>query len=219
MPDPRLVLASTSPRRRDLLALLGIPFEVASPEVPETPGLGESPSNVVQRLSLAKARAYAGDSPDAAVIAADTIVVLDDRILGKPVDAADAARMLRELRGRAHQVFSGVAVVAADLEESAVIETVVWMRDYSDAEIERYVQSGDPLDKAGAYAIQHAAFHPVARIEGCPLNVMGLPLCHIDRMLRRLALLQAASPLEACHPPFFCALAKTTNAQRRTTNR
>lgn len=207
MDKPRIILASTSPRRRELLARLSVPFELASPDVPETPIVGESPSAMVQRLCRAKALASSYDFSGAVVIAADTVVVLEGQILVKPEDAADAVRMLVAMRNRAHQVLSGVTVVSPEAEDSTIVETVVWMRDYTDEEIERYVRSGDPFDKAGAYAIQNADFHPVARLEGCPTSVMGFPLCQVDRILRWLGLIRYATPVQTCQPPSFCALA------------
>lgn len=182
----RLVLASGSPRRRELLSLLGLRFVIKAAGVDESPLDGEAPRDLVRRVSQAKAQAVDAH-PDELVVAADTVVVLDGRVLGKPADAEDAARMLRDLRGLTHAVLSGISVwhpatgrLAYELGESAV-----WMRGYSDAEIARYVASGDPLDKAGAYAIQHPGFDPVDRVEGCWLSVVGLPLCHLVRALDR----------------------------------
>jgi septum formation protein len=181
----RLVLASGSPRRRQLLSLMGIPFIIKAAGVDESPLHGEPPTELVLRVSLAKAFAVQDVRPDELVIAADTIVVLDSEVLGKPADAQDASRMLHDLRGRSHMVYSGAAVwhpasrrVVCKLGESAV-----WMRDYDGGEIAAYVASGDPMDKAGAYAIQHPEFAPVSRVEGCWLNVMGLPLCHLGNAL------------------------------------
>ena len=126
--------------------------------------------------------------PDALIVSADTFVALADEVLTKPRDAEDAVTMLTKLRGREHLVISGLAVLDAgtDRVDVTLVETRVWMRDYADAEIRAYVATGDPLDKAAAYAIQHSAFSPVARLEGCYANVMGLPLCHLHRALRRL---------------------------------
>ncbi len=173
-----IVLASASPRRRELFELLRLPFVVETAEVDETPRPGEAPEVLVARLSAIKAASVIGNVSHGLVVAADTVVVLDDEILGKPRDADHAVRMLRRLRNREHVVHSGVAVADAASRRTAIhlSATTVWMRDYSDAEIEAYVASGDPLDKAGAYAIQHAGFRPVARIEGCFAGVMGLPL-------------------------------------------
>ncbi len=173
-----IILASVSPRRRELLGLLGLPFAVRAVEVDETPRAGETPEVLVARLSATKAAAVARGLKEGLVIAADTVVAVDGEVLGKPRDAAQAAEMLRRLRNRAHAVHSGVTVVDAASGRATIhlSDTAVWMRDYGDAEIEAYVAGGDPLDKAGAYAIQHADFHPVARIEGCFTGVVGLPL-------------------------------------------
>ncbi len=188
-PNPRhLLLASGSPRRRELLALLGMPFWVTVPNVTEAPRADESPPVLVARLSRAKAQAAC---PQAslrrydAIVACDTIVALDGELLGKPRDASEATAMLHRLRGRSHTVYSAVTLVepTTQREVTDAAETRVTMRTYTDAEVIAYVASGDPLDKAGAYAIQHPEFHPVATIQGCYANVMGLPLCHLTRCL------------------------------------
>lgn len=178
-----ILLASASPRRRELLSLLGLPFSIVVADVDETNHASEPPSEMVQRLSRLKARFVAEQYPAALVAAADTTVALSGKSLGKPADPAEATAMLRALRGRSHQVYSGLTLTHRDRVLTDLVESVVWMRDYSDGEIARYVDSGDPLDKAGAYAIQHEGFHPVARIEGCYASVMGLPLCHLTRAL------------------------------------
>ena len=186
-----LLLASASPRRRELLALLGLPFEVTVADVDEDPLADESPATLVARLSQAKARA-AGSSTGvlfgmaSAVIACDTVVALDGALLGKPRDAAEAIAMLRRLGGRFHDVYSAVTLLEPPTSRALtdVARTQVAMRAYSDDEIAVYVASGDPLDKAGAYAIQHAGFHPVTELQGCYANVVGLPLCHLTRGLR-----------------------------------
>ncbi len=177
--DLSLILASTSPRRRELITRFELPFELASVDVDETARPAESPQDLVQRLARAKAQdgLRQARDPAAVIIAADTVVSIDGQILGKPCDPADAVRMLKQLRGRAHIVYSGLVAAKRERQVSQLAETTVWMRDYDDAEIDAYVATGDPLDKAAAYAIQHPAFHPVARIEGCYSNVMGLPLC------------------------------------------
>ncbi|OQY21126.1 MAG: septum formation protein Maf [Chloroflexi bacterium] len=180
-----ILLASQSPRRRELLTLLGLPFEVAVANVAEVPQAGEPPDSLVVRLSQAKAHAVDA-RPDALVIACDTVVALEGDLLGKPRDPAAAVAMLRRLRGRSHAVYSAVTLLemASGRTLTDVVETQVMMRPYTETEIAAYVASGDPLDKAGAYAIQHAAFHPVAELRGCYANVMGLPLCHLTRLLR-----------------------------------
>ena len=186
MSKPRLLLASQSPRRHELLALLGIPFEVTAPDVAEVPRADESPVALAIRLSQAKARAACSDAAIFGVIACDTVVALDGELLGKPRDAAEATAMLRRLRGRRHTVHSAVNLLetATGHTLTDVAETQVVMRAYTDAEMAAYVASGDPLDKAGAYAIQHSGFRPVAELRGCYANVMGLPLCHLTRCLR-----------------------------------
>jgi septum formation protein len=192
MTDVHLLLASQSPRRRELLALLGLRFDTTVVSVSETPHPGEGPADLVARLSRAKARAVTGLCASAdntryrpIVCACDTVVAVDGRILGKPRDSSDARHMLAELRGREHLVYSGLCLLDAASGQRAeeVVSTVVRMRDYSDAETAAYVATGDPLDKAGAYAIQNGGFFPVARIEGCYASVMGLPLCHLARSL------------------------------------
>jgi len=166
------------------------------PEVDETRLAGEAPADYVLRLAKAKAKAALPGAPaETYIVAADTAVVDGAGVLGKPADAADAMLMLRQLRGRTHQVYTGVAVLRASSGKvvTDVCVTDVPMRNYSDAEMSAYVASGDPLDKAGAYGIQHAAFHPVQDMAGCYASVMGLPLCHLLRVLARL---QAASQPE-----------------------
>jgi MAF protein len=192
MEEINLLLASQSPRRHELLSLLGLPFVVDAAGLEETQRPGEPPSEMVIRLSRAKARAASAAfgseevSRVDALIACDTTVAFEGRVLGKPDDASEAASMLRRLRGRVHAVYSGLTVMepSSGRVESALAETTVRMRSYDDAELAAYVASGDPLDKAGAYAIQHDGFHPVAALEGCYASVMGLPLCHLTRRLR-----------------------------------
>jgi septum formation protein len=191
-----LVLASNSPRRRELLKLGGWLFESHSAELDESQHSGEAPRDYVLRLAESKARACAASfkngriissEEDVIILAADTTVVDGKAILGKPKDMADAESMLRQLRGCTHQVYTGVAVVRlSDGNFSTdLCVTDVPMRSYSNEEINTYVATGDPLDKAGAYAIQHPGFHPVETISGCYASVMGLPLCHLTRTLRK----------------------------------
>jgi MAF protein len=196
----KLVLASASPRRRQLFSRLKLPFVAMAADVDEEIEEGESPQDMVCRLSLAKAQALALTWPEALIVAADTIVVLDGDVLGKPADEAEAVAMLRRLRGREHTVFSGVTVYspAAGQTITELAESGVWMRAYTDEEIGRYAASGDPLDKAGAYAIQHQNFSPVERIEGCYASVMGLPLCHLARALTQLGLTLPVDVPQAC---------------------
>jgi MAF protein len=187
----QILLASNSPRRKELMALGDWNFTVSVSNVDESQRRAESPADYVLRLAEAKARAAEPNSGSADVIvSADTIVVDGDELLGKPRGAADAVSMLRQLRGRNHRVFTGLAALntRTGMLSKDLCVTDVPMRDYSDAEIDRYVQSGDPLDKAGAYAIQHDEFHPVAGLSGCFASVMGLPLCHLLRLFARLGL-------------------------------
>jgi MAF protein len=195
-----LVLASNSPRRRQLMALGGWTFTLIPAEVDESPLAGEHPKEYVLRLAESKARAAAAAAPlDALVIAADTTVVDGGEILGKPADAQQAEAMLRRLRGRSHQVFTALAVLHSDgrlLTDWCCTE--VPMRQYSDEEMLAYIATGDPLDKAGAYAIQHDGFRPVERLWGCFANVMGLPLCHLARTLGKMGMAQETDVPQAC---------------------
>lgn len=184
-----LVLASSSPRRRQLLSLTGWKFSISAADVDESQQENESPADYVLRLAETKARAVARKArKDKIILAADTTVVDGTDILGKPGDSSEAVQMLTRLRGHTHQVYTGVALlcVSDGLLLKDLCVTDVPMRDYSDAEIQVYVQTGDPLDKAGAYAIQHSQFHPVAEMSGCYASVMGLPMCHVIRLMRKL---------------------------------
>jgi len=185
---PPLVLASSSPRRRELLAALGLPFDVTSSDVDEAIAPGEAPAEAAVRLARAKAEAVAWGEWDAIVLGADTVVVLDGRILSKPAHPDDAWAMLRALRGRGHTVITGVAVCASRSGETrtAAPLTAVRMRAYSDTEVAASIAVGTPFDKAGAYAIQDEAFAPVESIEGCYCNVVGFPLWTVYGMLRDL---------------------------------
>jgi septum formation protein len=206
-----LVLASNSPRRRQLLALTGWTFNVRPVDIDEYPLPGEVPEAYVLRLAERKARTARQQAvPGQTVLAADTTVADGNTILGKPADAGEARVMLRSLRGREHTVYTAIGVCAAGREgtpeasiaQSAqlagvqqvpglltdVCATRVWMRDYTDAEIEAYIASGDPFDKAGAYAIQNQDFHPVERIIGCYSCVVGLPVCRVVSALAQFGL-------------------------------
>ena len=173
-----MILASSSPRRRELLTRLGVEYVAFSPDVDERPLPGETPLQTQHRITLEKARA-AQAAPDETVIAADTTVLLDGDMLNKPADADEARTMLQRLRGRTHEVQSCVVIKQGAREVMEVVSSLVTMRHYSDAEITAYIATGDPFDKAGSYAVQHPIFQPVERIDGCPLNVMGLPLCRL----------------------------------------
>lgn len=184
-----LVLASGSPRRHELLRQLGLHVDVVVPDVDETPGPDESPVAVVARLAAAKASVVAAGSADVVVVAADTVVDLDGRVLAKPVDETDARRMLGLLSGRAHAVHTGVAVRRQDATlDVEVVSTTVRFVALSARTIDRYVATGEPADKAGAYAIQGRAGAFVDSIDGSPSNVVGLPLATVVRMLREAGL-------------------------------
>ena len=216
MNDIRFILASQSPRRRQLLALLGYPFEIVVPDVDEDVHLEAGPATYVLRTAQQKAEAVAQKLPvpsaalRSIIIAADTTVALDGAILGKPADGDEARQMLLALRGRTHDVHTGLCLVEAGggREVAAVHSTIVTMRDYSAAEIETYVATGDPLDKAGAYAIQHVDFSPMAALDGCYLTVVGLSLCGLIALLRELGVPCRASraDLLALHDGYPCPL-------------
>ena len=180
---PQIILASRSPRRQALLAALGVRCTVDAADVDETPLPGEAPDALVCRLSQVKAAAVAARHPEGVILAADTLVTLDGRLLGKPADTDEAVAMLRALRGRTHHVFTAVCVAADGRPTARLSTSTVTMRPYADAEIAAYVATGDPLDKAGAYAIQHPVFAPVAAWEGCYASIMGLPLRLVREML------------------------------------
>ena len=181
----RLVLASGSPRRRELMTQAGFVFEVRAADICEDTHAGEDPVAYVTRLAREKAQAVFDvlDDGAAVVLGADTTVVLDGEIMGKPADAEDAARMLRALAGRTHRVITGVAVVRAGRAEVAAEVTAVRFAGLSEREIAEYVASGEPMDKAGAYAIQGLAARWIPRVEGCYFNVVGLPIALVTAML------------------------------------
>jgi septum formation protein len=185
----RLILASASPRRRELLKQAGFTFEVRPAQVNEDPYPDEDPIAYVVRLARHKAKSVlaeiSSDAPaqSAVVLGADTTVTLDGHILAKPEDAADAARMLRMLSGRTHRVITGVAVASATGTEVAAEITGVQFLTLADEEIDAYIATGEPMDKAGAYGIQGYAAKWIPRIEGCYFNVVGLPLALVSTML------------------------------------
>ncbi|MFI5311196.1 MAG: Maf family protein [Gemmatimonadales bacterium] len=182
-PEPRVVLASASPRRRELLALIHIPHQVRPADVDETPLAGEAPAACAERLANAKAHAVLVLEPDALVIAADTIVVVDRDILGKPAGAADAARMLARLAGRSHDVYTAIAVARGERSASAVERVRVTFRPLTAGEIDAYVATGEPLDKAGAYGIQGYGATIVESVDGDYFSVMGLGLRRLVALL------------------------------------
>jgi MAF protein len=186
-----LILASNSPRRRQLLALGGWVFDILVSNVDETRLPDEEPASYVRRLAEQKARAVL---PRAGarhlIVGADTSVVIDGDVLGKPASTDEARQMLTRLRGRTHQVFTGIAVLRASDGNlwTDVVVTDVPMRAYGTAEIENYIATGDPMDKAGAYGIQNPDFQPVASMTGCYASVMGLPLCSLSLLLHQAGL-------------------------------
>ncbi|HKN37181.1 MAG TPA: Maf family protein [Terriglobales bacterium] len=190
-----LILASASPRRQDLLRAAGIPFEVEPTDVPEIPQPGEHPNACAERLAHEKAAFIARQRPNDLVLGADTIVVVNGEMLAKPADPRDAARMLRLLSGRPHQVITGVCLIGSEartenrelrtFEDIRSETTTVFMDSLRDADIHSYVATGEPMDKAGAYAIQGMASRWIPRIEGDYSNVVGLPVALVYRMLRK----------------------------------
>ena len=204
-----IALASGSPRRRELLGLMGLPFALATATIDETPHPGESAADYTVRLSQAKAHAALQSAAKGMLIlAADTTVADGVAILGKPARPDEARAMLRQLKGRVHQVYTALTLIDTTTGYSVteVAVTDVPMRDYSDAEIEDYVASGDPFDKAGAYAIQNPSFRPAVLRSGCYSNVMGLPLCHLLRALKSFGITPGADVPLRCqrHHSYDC---------------
>jgi septum formation protein len=180
----RLVLASASPRRRELLGALGLEFAIAPADLDEEAvAAGRAPAAGALAVASGKADVVAAREPDTVVLAGDTIVVLDGVVLGKPRDPQEARRMLGALCDRTHEVFTAVVVRAGSETRTGIGRSVVRMRGYTAPEIDRYVATGAPLDKAGAYGVQDGVFDPVAAIDGCYCNVMGLPLWTVTRLL------------------------------------
>ena len=207
-----LILASSSPRRQQLLTFLGVKFQVLTAEIDERVRPGETPKEYVSRLALSKSQAI---NPSSAVrwviLAADTAVVDENQILGKPLDSLQAINMLRNLRARTHHVFTSLAVRDTITEEviTDLCITEVRMRSYHESEIKDYVASGDPLDKAGAYAIQNSGFNPVQKISGCYANVVGLPLCHLTELLKQMEIKYQEHTTRGCRTShgYSCQLA------------
>jgi septum formation protein len=195
------ILASNSPRRKQLLNLTGWSFEVVPAEVDESQAPGELPRQYVIRMACDKALAVRSRGLRAnLIVAADTSVVEQEQLLGKPASPEEATEMLQRLRGHTHQVYTGLAVLSGkdgQMRTDCCV-TRVRMRNYSSEEIARYVASGDPFDKAGAYAIQHRGFNPVESLEGCYANVVGLPVCHLARLLLQAGERPAANSPAAC---------------------
>ena len=198
----RLILASASQRREELLRQLGVPFTVVPSELPEDLPPG-SPVEAVRALALAKARAVGARIGAGVILGADTIVVLGGTVFGKPRDPGDARLMLRALRGRLHEVVTGVALVDAPgrREVSEAVVTRVRMAEYGEPEIEAYLATGEPYDKAGAYAIQGAGGRLVADVDGCYTNVVGLPVTTTRRLLVELGVIGREHP-----PASGCAI-------------
>ncbi len=217
-----IYLASNSPRRKELLSLIGLEYTLLPVQVDETPLRSERGIDYVQRIARAKAVTSASQAGMyGVVIAADTAVVdpltkQAPEIMGKPADQDEAREMLKRLRGHVHQVLTAIFILRTQDGKilSDLCATDVPMREYSDGEIETYVASGDPLDKAGAYAIQHRGFHPVAELDGCFANVMGLPLCHLARNLLKFGLSPSKDVPTAClaglryYCPIFASILK-----------
>jgi septum formation protein len=178
-----IVLASASPRRQELLRNAGISFVVQAADILETPRAGEEPRVLAERLAREKAQAVFGERPSALVLGADTIVVVDQQILGKPRDGGDAARMLRMRSGRSHRVITGVCLVGPGFEDVRSESTIVTVSALTDEDVVSYVAAGEPMDKAGAYAIQGMASRWISCIEGDYFNVVGLPVALVYRML------------------------------------
>jgi septum formation protein len=189
--EKSLILASSSPRRQELLREIGIPFQVHAANINEDQRPAETPMEYALRLAREKAQVVSKQYPQNYVLGADTIVVLQGEVLGKPKDHADAARMLRLLSGRAHEVTTAVSLIASGtLAETRASTTKVYFREIGEAEIQQYVAGGEPMDKAGAYAIQGGASRWTDRIEGEFSNVVGLPLSLVTEMLKITGLMK-----------------------------
>jgi len=184
----KIILASSSPRRKEMVKWMGIPFEILPADIDERLHENEKPITHVKRLACEKAQKIAlSGNTNAVILAADTIVIKDEDILGKPKDNRRAVEMLQALRGRVHQVATAVCIIAPAYPPfQDICISPVKMRAYTDDEIRAYVDSGDPMDKAGAYAIQSGSFNPVSQFSGCFASVMGFPFCHIERNLRKI---------------------------------
>ena len=193
------VLASASPRRRQLLSLLGLSFSTSPANIDEQPLAGETPLDYVKRIALQKNAACRSEGARW-ILTADTTVDLNGEILGKPLDAQDARRMLLAMRGKPHQGHTAIVLREAAVGRFWTDEctTTVWMREYPEEELAAYLASGDQRDKAGAYAIQNGDFHPAAEVQGCYANVMGLPLCHLWRLIEQAGLELTAGIAARC---------------------
>jgi septum formation protein len=216
-----LILASASPRRPELIRLLGLPFTVQVADVHEESVTQPDPAENARQTAALKAEAVVAAlaaradrlADKAIVVAADTTVAIDGRMLAKPAGENEAWQMLRLLRGRNHHVYTGLTLIQPETGHTIydVAVTAVTMRHYSDAEIAAYIAGGDPMDKAGAYAIQHPEFRPAAALEGCYANVVGLPLCHLACALHEMSVAlpvkrSAVCPPEPSQCPFYPTL-------------
>ena len=197
MCQEEIILASSSPRRGELFALFRLPYRCVSADLNENQLPDENPTDYVKRLALQKGEAINAEN---LVLSADTIVVCEGEVLGKPANDHEAQEMLRRMRGKSHSVLTALALrqKSTGLLLQDVCHTQVLMRTYSDTEIESYIQSGDYRDKAGGYAIQHKAFHPVAAVRGCFANVMGLPLCNLTCLLQHAGIAVEVDIPQAC---------------------
>jgi septum formation protein len=198
----KVLLASTSPRRRQMLAWVVDEFNAVSANIDETPFAEEEPGDYVRRMARLKGEQALQDYPEVQLLlASDTIVVHGGKILGKPKDAADAQRMLVDLRGKIHTVLTAITIInqvsGLTIHDCCIAE--VPMRLYTDEEIRQYIASGDPFDKAGAYAIQNESFHPVEKFSGCYACVMGLPLCHVVRQLSKMGMSLSQDIMVICY--------------------
>ena len=213
----RLLLASTSPRRREMLSWIFPEFDTYASDIDESVLEHEEPVSYVLRMAEEKAlRAVDGIQECSFVLASDTIVVNDQKILGKPANATRARAMLSDLRGKIHKVYTAIAL--ANPESGVVLLDCcvanVPMRHYTNAEIEAYIDSGDPFDKAGSYAIQNELFHPVEHFSGCYACVMGLPLCHLVRLLKKQGLSSVDDPTSICfkHLDYDCKVSSSVQS-------
>lgn len=205
---PPLILASGSPRRRELLGRFGVHFTIIASGVDETPPPDATPPAVAEHLARLKARDVATRHPGAFVLGADTLVTIDGLILGKPHDRTDAARMLRLLRSRTHQVPTGVALVTPGGEIHSLVEVAtVTMHPFTDVAISSYLATDEPYDKAGSYAAQGAGNALIAAIAGCYTCVVGLPVCRVATLLQQAGYPLPVNPAAACVPGQYCALA------------
>ena len=209
----RLILASRSPRRRELVRALDLSVTAVTPAVAEdAPRAGEGAEDYALRTALAKARSVRPEE-GTVVLGADTVVSLEGRLLGKPGSPEEARQTLRLLNGRSHRVTTALALVSPQGVATDVCNTLVRFRRYSDAELEAYVATGDPMDKAGAYGIQHPVFRPAEAVDGCRLNVVGLPLCRLSELLGRLLSLSSFPHPAADKTPYACPQCRLPGAR------